>query len=145
MKAVRLLTTLSSRRTARTLAASTGIFRAIVGPALLARPDALARLLGMDSVTARRTAWLTRLLAGRETALGLGALHAALTGRPVRPWLATQAVSDATDATAILLAARSRHVTRTPAAALVILASAGTLAEILASRERPTRTAGNPQ
>lgn len=136
MSAVRLLGTLTSQRFARSLAVSTGIFRMTAGPVLIARPEALAQRLGVDSITARRTGWLTRLLAGRETALGLGTLHAAITGRPVRPWLAAQAVCDATDAAALLLAAKSRHVARTPALALVLFACAGTISEVLAARER---------
>lgn len=140
MRDTRLLPALTSRRSARALALATGLFRSAAGPALLARPETLARLLGVDSITARRTEWITRLLAGRETALGLGTLHAALTGRPVRPWLLAQAASDATDAAALLLAVRSGQVSTARALAVTAFASAGTLGELLASLERPRPT-----
>lgn len=136
MSTVRLLTSLTTRRFARNLAISTGIFRATVGPALIARPETLARLFGVDNITARRTEWLTRLVAGRETALGLGTLHAGLTGRSVRPWLIAQALCDTTDAAALVRAARSRQVAAAPAVALAAFAAAGVLGEVLASRER---------
>lgn len=134
MSDVRLLSVLTSRRFAKKLAASTGMFRVVAGTALLARPELLAQLLGVDSVTARRVAWLGRLLAGRETALGLGTLHAVGTRRPPRPWLLAQALSDTTDAAALLLAARARQISVPRALPLVALATAGALGEILAGR-----------
>lgn len=144
MSAPRLLASFSTKRSARKLAISTGIFRTLVGSALLARPATLARLLGVDSTTSRRTEWLTRMLAGRETALGLGSLHVALTGRPVRPWLLAQALSDACDAAALVRAARSHRIGPAPAAALVTFATAGVLGEALTSLERQARPDDGP-
>lgn len=136
MRVTRLLPAPTPRRSARALAVATGLFRSAAGPALLARPETLAQLLGVDSITARRTEWITRLLAGRETALGLGTLHAALTGRPVRPWLLAQATADTADTAALLLAIRSGQISTARALAATTFAVAGALSELLASRPR---------
>lgn len=132
MKDVRLLPALTSGKMTRKLAACTGLFRSVAGPVLLTRPDLLPRLLGVDSVTARRTAWITRLLAGRELAIGLGTLHAVLTRRPIRPWLYTQALCDATDAIALLAATRTGQISTPRALAVIAFAAAGASSEILA-------------
>lgn len=133
----RLLTTLTSDSFARKMAIGTGIFRVAAGSVLLANPDTLARLLGVDSVTARRSAWLTRMIAGREAGLGLGALSAARTGRGIRPALLAQAVADTADAAALLTAARSRRVSAPRALGLAAFAVAGVAGEVLAAGHSP--------
>jgi hypothetical protein len=95
------------RLPARQLLLATGVARLAIGAGLLARPELLARLLGVDSVTARRTAWLARMIGGREVALGVGTLSAGPGGRG---WLVAQMVADGTDAAALGLAARARVV-----------------------------------
>jgi hypothetical protein len=136
VKDVRLLPTRRRRGTARKLAIYTGLFRSVAGPVLLARPELLPQVLGVDLVTSRRTAWITRLLAGRELALGLGTLHAVATRRPLRPWLYAQALCDATDALALAAAARAGQVSTPRALAVIAFAAAGATGETLA-REQP--------
>lgn len=47
-----------------------------VGVSMLARPTLMPRVLGVDSVTAERVSWLTRMAGIREVALGAGTLRA---------------------------------------------------------------------
>jgi hypothetical protein len=107
-----------------------GLFRVGLGAGLLLRPDLLARLLGVDSVTARRTGWLARMVGGREVALGVGSLAAARhpEGRP--RWLVAQLVADASDAAALLLAARAGVVSPVLASAAAASAGAAVVAEV---------------
>jgi hypothetical protein len=53
-----------------------GIARVGLGVALLARPASLPQAVGVDRVSARRLAWLVRLFAVRDAALGAGAAYA---------------------------------------------------------------------
>ncbi|MEN3358260.1 MAG: hypothetical protein V7637_2242 [Mycobacteriales bacterium] len=119
------------RRAARLGAGAASLARVGVGLALLARPDGLPKAVGVDSVSARRMAWVVRLFAARDAALGAGAAHALLTGRPVRPWLLAQAASDGADAVALGLAIRNRQVSAirgTAVAAFALGGCAGVLA-----------------
>ena len=75
----------------------------------LAAPVPGVRLLGTDTATAQRVSWLTRMMAVRDGALGVGALSAARSGHP-RPWLIAGAVSDAVDAVVIAGALNSGRV-----------------------------------
>jgi hypothetical protein len=122
------------------LAAAVG--RVGVGAALVARPSALPRAVGVDSVSARRMAWLVRLFAVRDAALGAGAAHAVLTGRPVRPWLAAQALSDGSDAVALGMAIRQRQVSAVRGAAIAGFALGG-CAGLLAAARRADAPAGD--
>ncbi|HET8582549.1 MAG TPA: hypothetical protein VFL65_04815 [Jatrophihabitans sp.] len=74
--------------------------RAVMGAAILAFPVPAARLLGADTATARRVSWMTRMLAVRDGALGVGGAIATRrgTGTAAAGWLLAGAVSDATDA-----------------------------------------------
>jgi hypothetical protein len=81
--------------------------RAVAGTAMLAAPVLSARLLGADSATAQRVAWLTRMMAVRDAALGAGALAATRGDGPVTPWLIGGAVSDAVDALVLSQALRT--------------------------------------
>ena len=112
-----------------------GAARLGIGGFVLARPESLARMLGVDSVTARRTAWLARMVAGRELALGAGSVLAA--GRPQgrRPWLIGQLMADAGDAVALVLAARARVVHPVLAAAVAASAAAAVVVEARAALE----------
>src|SRR3954452_17939226 len=76
----------------------------------LAAPVPAARLLGVDTATASRVAWLTRMMAVRDGALGLGALLAQRRGRDVGLWLLGGAVSDAVDAVVIAGALKQGRV-----------------------------------
>jgi hypothetical protein len=117
--------------------------RTAIGVAVLARPTVLARGLRVDSGTARRTAWLARLFAGREIALGASTLIALTRGRDTRLWLAANAVTDAMDSAALALAVRHRQVGLLAAAAGIAGAATSTTAHLAACRTTAT-TAGGP-
>jgi len=104
------------------------LLRLAAGVLLLVRPEIMARALGVDRVTARRTAWLGTLVAGRELGLGLGALEADRhdDGRAAS-WVAAQAVADAGDAVAFLSAAVRGQV-RVPRAVAMAAISIATVA-----------------
>ena len=68
-----------------------------VGLGMLARPADLPKVLGVDSATAERMAWVTRMLGVREAVVGLGTLDALRSGG-ARPWVLGGAVVDAVDA-----------------------------------------------
>lgn len=83
-----------------------------VGVALTLRPTLLPRVLGVDSTTARRVAWLSRMAGARDLALGVGHLHAAAAGEPTARWVIAGAACDTADAVALLGAVRRGHVRR---------------------------------
>lgn len=109
----------------RRLALGLGAGRIAIGGLLAARTALLARLLGVDAVTARRTRWLTGMIAGRELALGLGTLDGVRRGGALGPWLIAQALSDTGDAIAVGAAAGRGDVRRVLAGPLVLAAVAG--------------------
>lgn len=100
--------------------------------AIMAAPVTCLRLLGADSATARRVTWLTRMMAVRDGALGVGGALAARRGGSVPPWLLGGAVADAVDAMVIARAVREGRVkgvlptTVAPLAALMAAAGAVT-------------------
>jgi hypothetical protein len=116
-------------------ATAAGLGRVGLGLGLLARPESLPRAVGVDSVSARRMAWVVRLFAARDAALGAGAVHAVLTRRPVRPWLVAQALSDGSDVVALAVAARRRQVSTTRAAAIIAFAVGGLVGLLAAAAE----------
>ncbi|HEV7203692.1 MAG TPA: hypothetical protein VGN18_03735 [Jatrophihabitans sp.] len=75
--------------------------RTLIAASMLAAPVPAARLLGLDSATAKRVGWLTRMMAVRDGALGVGGLDALRRDGDARPWLLGGAVSDAVDAAVI--------------------------------------------
>jgi hypothetical protein len=121
------------RRGARVGAVSGGLVRAGAGLALLARPESLPSALGVDRVTARRVAWVVRLFAARDAALGVGAVHAVLTGRPAGPWLLAQASVDAVDAAVVAVAVRNRQVALPRGLAVAAVAAAAAVGGLVAA------------
>jgi len=121
-------------RAARAAAAGVGIARVVVGGAVLVRPTMLPAALGIDSVTARRTAWAVRMFAARDAVLGLGTVWAVAAGAPVRPWLLGQAAGDATDAAVFGLAAWRRQVSPVRGAGLSAFAVSGVLGALAIAR-----------
>lgn len=115
------------RRGARALAIGGAVARVGVGVALLARPQVLPCGLGVDRVTARRMAWVVRLFAARDAALGLGTAYTTLSGRPVRPWLLAQTAVDVVDGAVLAVAVRGRQVSLPRGLAVVAVAAAGAL------------------
>jgi hypothetical protein len=120
-----------SRFTGRTpepeaLATSIGVGRLVLSGALFAAPTASARVLGVDSASAKRMAFLARMAAVRDMGIGIGTL--ASRGTPqVSLWLAVGAVADAVDA--VVVAGATKHgVTRGLAAVGTVVGAAGVAA-----------------
>jgi hypothetical protein len=112
---------------ADTMATGFGVGRLVLSGALLAAPTGSVRLLGVDSASAKRMAFLARMAAVRDMGLGIGTLASRNT--PQLPlWLAVGAAADGVDALA-LAAATKQGVTRGPAgvAAVVTAAAAAVL------------------
>jgi aminoglycoside/choline kinase family phosphotransferase len=80
-----------------------------VGAVVLARPTLLATSLGVDAITAERTAWIARFFAGRDLALGVGAVAGS------RGCQLAACASDASDFVAVAAAFRAGHVRPAPA------------------------------
>ncbi|HZC73437.1 MAG TPA: hypothetical protein VE442_22260 [Jatrophihabitans sp.] len=91
--------------------------------AMMAAPTASLRALGADSATAQRVTWVTRMLAVRDGALGVGGFVAARRGGSAAPWLVAGAVSDAVDAMVIGRALDQGRVKGIVPAAVVPLAA----------------------
>lgn len=126
---------------ARAVALGGGLVRTVAGVGLLLRPHTLPTALGVDSVTAHRVAWVTRLVAGRELALGGATLHALVTGRRLGPLLMAQAASDAVDVAALLAAIRDRQVSTPRALAGVSAAALAVASQVLARGDDHDTTA----
>ena len=125
----------SGPRGARVTAAGIGILRTGLGAALLARPEAMPRTLGVDRVSARRMSWAVRMFGARDAALGLLGAHAALTGRPLRPSLLAQAASDGADVVVLALAVRQRQVSAPRALAVAAFAVSGVVGLLATARD----------
>ena len=121
-------------RAARTVTVGVAVGRVTLAAAVLARPEILARALGVDTVTARRLDWITRMFAVRDGLLGAGAGHAVLAGQPVRPWLWAQVAADGTDAAVVAVAAYRRRVSVPAGLVVAVAAAAGTAAGLSAAR-----------
>ena len=115
--------------------------RVVAGATILLRPEALARALRVDAGTARRTAWMARMLGIRDLALGAGTLFALTRGGQPEPWLLASAASDAVDATALGGGLRARQVGTLPAALSGGLAAVSVVVHLAALAGRD---AGDP-
>lgn len=104
--------------------------RTALAAAVMAAPVRSARLLGMDTATARRVTFLTRSMAARDGALGVGGVLAARDGG-VTPWLLGGAAADAVDAAVLAVALRQHRVKGVAPAAVVPLAAAASAAAAL--------------
>jgi hypothetical protein len=112
-----------------------GIGRTALGLALFARPAALPRAVGVDRVSARRLSWAVRLFAVRDAALGAGVAYSVITRKPVRPWLAASALSDAGDAASLAVAIRGRQVGPVRAGLIMLFALGGVIGTAVAARD----------
>jgi hypothetical protein len=93
----------SSAATASALCAG----RTVLATSMLAAPVATTRLIGLDTATGRRVSWLTRMMAARDGALGIGGLIAVRRGADPTPWVVGGAAADAVDALVIAGAMRT--------------------------------------
>lgn len=94
--------------------------RTALGVCMLARPAALAALMGVDRQTSDRVGWVVQMLGAREVALGVGALTSR---QEPRRWLAAGLLSDAVDAVAVA-AAVGRGQVRVPSGAALVAVAA---------------------
>jgi hypothetical protein len=86
-----------------------GAARTLVGAVVLARPTVLAAALGGDATTPPRTPSIARFFAGRDLALGVGAVGGS------RGCQIAACASDASDFVAVALAIKAGHVRPIPA------------------------------
>lgn len=118
----------------RQVAEVVGWARLAIGVLATVRPTTLPRMLGSDTGTARRSAWIVRMFAAREAALGAGAVAALRNGKSARPWLYAQAVADAGDALALVAAVRRGHLGKRGALAALV-AAAGVAGDLVAAQD----------
>jgi hypothetical protein len=93
------------------------------GGAFVVAPVAATRVLGLDTATAKRVAFLSRMMAARDLAIGAGAVVAASEARGARMWLLAGAVADAADAVVIAAAMRRGRLRGAGPAAVVAVAA----------------------
>lgn len=98
-----------------------------LGVGMLATPQLVLRSLGVDAATARRLAWVARMLGGRELALGVGTLGAPEAG--LDRWSLASAGADAGDLLALTVALRQRNVATGPGTLGAIFAAGAIAAE----------------
>jgi hypothetical protein len=109
--------------TSNALARLIGLGRLLAGGAFLAAPVTATRALGLDTATAKRVAFLARMMAARDVAIGAGTTAAGLrAGRPAG-WLLAGAAADAADAVVIAAAIKDGRA-RGPLAACVVAVAA---------------------
>jgi hypothetical protein len=134
--------------TTLTVALATG--RCGVGAAVFLRPNLLTRGMGVDRETADRSAWVARMFAVRDLAVGVGVLWAVRQGsgllsgggllgrgtsRELRAMLLLGVLCDAGDAIAVGSALRGGTVSALPAAATLATAvGAAATGAVLAAR-----------
>jgi hypothetical protein len=117
---------------ADSIARQIGIARVALGMGLLAAPAAVARLAGIDTGTARRVTWLTRMTAGRDLALGAGTLAARGGGDAAR-WLAVGAAADLADAVILTSALRQGRLGRVRGVGMAAIAAGGAVVGTVAA------------
>jgi hypothetical protein len=105
--------------------------RSVIAAAIMAAPVMTVRLAGTDTATARRVSWLTRMMAIRDGAIGVGGVLAARRGGNVVPWLLAGAASDAVDAVVLAGALRAGRAKGIAAALTVPLAGGTAIAGAL--------------
>jgi hypothetical protein len=118
----------------RQILLSTGVLRLVVGGALIAAPGLFGRLMGLSADSAGQADWVTRMVGGREAALGAGTLLAAARGQQGRSWLLGQMLSDAGDAAFVIAAARQGKLRPLVGPAVVGFAALGVTAEAVGLR-----------
>ena len=129
---------------ARTVATVIAVARTGIGVGFAAAPVTALRLLGLDTATAARVAWLSQMTAARDGVLGAGTLAATARGRAA-PWLLAGAVADAADAAALAGALRARRIGGPNAVPMIGAAALAALAGIWAAGSlttAPARRAG---
>ena len=101
----------------RASAMAIGIGRVAIGTAFGLAPEFGVRLIGADTATARRVTWLSRMVAGRDVALGVGTVAGSRRGGG-SAWVLAGAFADAVDTAAVIVAMQQGRL-RGPGAWLV--------------------------
>lgn len=121
-----------------------GLTRIVIGAGLLLRPSGMGRALG--AADPPQTAPLGRLLGAREIAIGVGTLVAWRRGQSTAPWVAAQAISDASDTAAFAAAAIAGRVSPMRGWGMAAFAASGAISEAVTAvalvREDSTRVLG---
>jgi hypothetical protein len=126
---------------ARRAATTNGPARTLAGALLLTHPDLLHRTLGIVPEPTS-SHWLTRMIAVRETILGLCTWRAGRTGREVNSWLFALGLVDAGEALVVFHAIRHHEVGVAPALAFLAAdaGSAATAVGVIAQQRRASRS-----
>jgi hypothetical protein len=125
-----------------------GIARLAVGGVLFGVPVASVRLLSLDTATATRVTWLSRMTAARDGVLGAGTLSSAVLRQGCGGWMLAGSVSDVADAAILAAPLRAgrvrgpRAVAVTVAAVAVALVGAAATADVI--RGDRARSASSP-
>jgi hypothetical protein len=106
-----------------TLANLFGLGRLAVGGAFFVSPVTSVRVLGLDTASAKRMAFLARMAAARDIVLGAGALMAR-DPRSKAGWIAAGAASDVADSLVIGAAVKDGTARGVPAV-IVVAGAAG--------------------
>lgn len=101
------------------LARSIGVGRLLLGGGFLLAPVTATRVLGVDTATAKRVAFLAQMMAARDVAIGAGTAASSGAGRNPAGWLLAGAAADAADAVVIAGALRSGRARGVAARGLV--------------------------
>lgn len=104
------------------------------GTVMVLRPQLLPTALGVDAVSAAKTAWVVQMLGAREIALGLGTLVAlrAPDRSNRRAWLAAGVLSDGIDVLAVGAALLQGRLSRSTGTLVAATALGATLAGLRA-------------
>ena len=124
---------LSRLPSARTVGLSVGAGRLAIGAIFLAAPVSSVRLLGLDTATAARVAWLARMTAVRDGVLGAGTVVSSARRDGAGAWLLAGSVSDAVDAAVLVAALREGKIRGWRAQAVTVGAVAAALAAAAAT------------
>jgi hypothetical protein len=118
---------LTDEENLRRIAIANAGARVAIGIAFLVAPRAIAgRWFGQDAASPVAGV-LTRMVAARDLALGIGMLRALGGGEPLRPWFAVAIVVETVDGLAAVAA--RRHLPKWTTAATVAAAAAGWLSD----------------
>jgi hypothetical protein len=120
------------QRTVRSLAIANAGARVAIGVGFLLAPRALGGRWFGDEATRPVSALVTRMVAARDLALGVGMLRALQGDEPLRVWFGLAAGVDAVDGVAALAA--GKHLPKWTVAATVLAAGSGVVSDVVAAR-----------
>lgn len=101
---------LSRIPSAEAIGLAIGAGRVALGLGFMAAPVLSMRVMGLDTATASRAAWLAQMTAARDLVLGAGTVSSVSRASGAAPWLLAGAVSDAADTVFVGAALRGGKV-----------------------------------